>query len=52
MTEAGEMPRSIACSDTENRNWERMYNDKPVCFAQLLNTFSVKGGWQFELGGM
>ncbi len=28
------------------------FNDKPVCFAQLLNTFSVKGGWQFELGGL
>ena len=28
------------------------FNDKPIRFAQLLNTFSVKGGWQFELGGM
>ena len=28
------------------------FNDKPIWFAQLLNTFSVKGGWQFELGGM
>ena len=27
------------------------YNDKPIFFAQLLNTFTVKGGWQFELGG-
>ena len=28
------------------------FNDKPIWFAQLLNTFSVKGGWQFELGGL
>lgn len=23
-----------------------------IFFAQLLNTLTVKGGWQFELGGM
>ena len=28
------------------------FNDKPMCFAQLQNTFTVAGGWQFELGGM
>ena len=28
------------------------FNDKPIWIAQLLNTISMKGGWQFELGGM
>ena len=28
------------------------FNDKPTFFAQLLNTITVKGGWQFELGGL
>ena len=28
------------------------FNGKPIFVAQLLNTFTVKGGWQFELGGM
>ena len=27
------------------------FNGKPVCFVQMFNTFKVKGGWQFELGG-
>ena len=27
------------------------FNGKPMFFAQLFNTFTVKGGWQFELGG-
>ena len=27
-------------------------NGKPIYFAQLLNTLTVKGGWQFELGGL
>ena len=26
------------------------FNNKPLCFAELHNTFTVKGGWQFELG--
>ncbi|MGN0196129.1 MAG: outer membrane beta-barrel protein [Candidatus Cryptobacteroides sp.] len=26
------------------------FNDKPMFFAQLFNTFTVRGGWQFELG--
>ena len=28
------------------------FNDKPMFLAQLLNTFTVKNGWQFELGGL
>ncbi len=28
------------------------FNGKPICFAQLLNTLTVRGGWQFELGAM
>jgi hypothetical protein len=28
------------------------FNKKPIFFAQLFNTFTVKGGWQFELGGV
>ena len=27
------------------------FNDRPMCFAQLFNTLTAKGGWQFELGG-
>ena len=28
------------------------FNGKPIWIAQLFNTFTVKGGWQFELGGI
>ena len=28
------------------------FNGRPIWFAQLLNTLTVKGGWQFELGGL
>ena len=28
------------------------FNNKPIFFAQLFNTVTVKGGWQFELGGV
>jgi hypothetical protein len=28
------------------------FNNQPIFFAQLFNTFTVKGGWQFELGGV
>ena len=28
------------------------FNNKPIFFAQFFNTFTVKGGWQFELGGV
>ena len=31
---------------------ETKFNDKPICFAQLLNTLNLDGGWQFELGGL
>ena len=27
------------------------FNGHPIWFAQLFNTFTVKGGWQFEVGG-
>ena len=27
------------------------FNGKPIAFAQLYNTLTVKGGWQFEFGG-
>ena len=27
------------------------FNDKPIGIAQLFNTFTIKGGWQLELGG-
>ena len=30
---------------------EVSFNDKPIFFAQLFNTLTLKGGWQFELGG-
>ncbi len=29
----------------------KSFNDKPVFFAQLFNTFTLGGGWQLELGG-
>ena len=29
---------------------EAKFNGKPIFFAQLQNTVTVKGGWQFELG--
>ena len=28
------------------------FNGKPIYFAQLFNTLTIKGGWQFELGGL
>ena len=27
------------------------FSDKPIGFAQLFNTFTIRGGWQLELGG-
>ena len=27
------------------------FSDKPIGIAQLFNTFTIKGGWQLELGG-
>ena len=29
----------------------KSFNGKPIFFAQLFNTLSLKGGWQLELGG-
>ena len=45
---------SIEVKDPRTASGTRVtsFNDKPICFAQLFNTFRVKGGWQFELGGM
>ena len=31
---------------------ETRFNDKPAFVAQLLNTVTLDGGWQFELGGL
>jgi hypothetical protein len=44
----------ITVEDPREASGKRVasFNDKPIWFAQLLNTFSVRGGWQFELGGM
>ena len=28
------------------------FSDKPISFVQMNNSFKVKGGWLFELGGM
>ena len=44
----------ITVEDPREASGKRVtsFNDKPIWFAQLLNTFSVKGGWQFELGGL
>ena len=30
----------------------RKFNDKPMLVAQLLNTLTLKNGWQLELGGL
>lgn len=44
----------ITVEDPREADGKRVtsFNDKPIWIAQLLNTFSVEGGWQFELGGM
>jgi len=44
----------ITVEDPREASGKRVtsFNDKPMLFAQLFNTFSVKGGWQFELGGL
>ena len=31
---------------------ETSFNGKPIFVAQLFNTLNLKGGWQFELGGV
>ena len=45
---------SITVKDPREASGKRVtsFNGKPVFFAQLFNTFTVKGGWQFELGGV
>ena len=45
---------SIAVEDPRESSGRRItrFNGRPVGFAQLLNTFTVKDGWQFEQGGM
>ena len=52
----GMMPQwlGIQVEDPRESSGVRMttFNGKPIFFAQLLNTFTVKGGWQFELGGL
>ena len=43
---------SINVDDPREASGSRMasFNGKPIFIAQLLNTFRVKGGWQFEAG--
>ena len=43
----------ITVDDPREASGKRVlsYNDKPIAFVQMNNTLSVKGGWQFELGG-
>ncbi len=45
---------SITVKDPREASGKRVtsFNGKPLFFAQLFNTFTVKGGWQFELGGV
>ena len=44
---------SIEADDPREPSGKRTlsFNDKPGVFVELNNTFTVKGGWQFELGG-
>ena len=52
----GILPQWLTINAPETREAsglrETKFTDKPLCFAQLQNTFTVAGGWQFELGGM
>ena len=52
----GIMPQwlSITVDDPREASGKRVtkFNDKPMFFSQLLNTLTVKVGWQFELGGL
>ena len=45
---------SISVDDPREPSGKRVttFNNQPIYFAQLFNTFTVKGGWQFELGGV
>jgi hypothetical protein len=44
---------SITVDDPREASGKRVttFNGKPLFFAQLQNTFTLKGGWQLELGG-
>ena len=50
----GAMPQwlSLKMKDPREASGERKvsFNGKPICFAQLFNTFTLKDGWQIELG--
>ena len=52
----GTMPQwlSLTLKDPREATGERVvsFNDKPMFFAQLFNTVTLKGGWQLELGGL
>ena len=52
----GAMPQwlTISMDDPREASGKRLvsFNNKPIVFAQLLNTVRLDGGWQFELGGM
>ena len=45
---------SITVDDPRAAGGKRVtsFNGKPIFFAQLFNTFTFKGGWQLELGGV
>lgn len=45
---------SITVDDPRAAGGKRVtsFNGKPIFFAQLFNTFTIKGGWQLELGGV
>ena len=44
---------SITVDDPREASGKRVttFNGKPIFFVQLQNTFTLKGGWQLELGG-
>ena len=44
---------SITVDDPREASCKRVtsFNGKPIFFVQLQNTFTLKGGWQLELGG-
>ena len=44
---------SITVNDPREASGKRVttFNGKPLLFAQLQNTVTLKGGWQLELGG-
>ena len=51
----GIMPQWLTINAPDEREAsgvrETKFNGKPVCFAQLNNTFSLKNDWQIEVGG-